>query len=110
MSVDFVTDIGYGYILNHDQVREIENRTMGEIFDYLYCIDGYVDSCDYFFGIKLHSLYPGGCLNLATVTELSGESAKNIATKLIAMLKDCSLDPEHPDWNNPQVYVLHRMV
>ena len=109
MSTDFTTDIGYGYILTFDQVRKIEERTMGEIWDYTYSIDGYVDSCDYFFGIKLRTLYPGDYVNIANVIELSCEEANKLVTKITDMLKDCSLDPMHPDWNTPQVYVLHHI-
>ena len=110
MSVDYTTDIGYGYILTFDQVRKIEENTMGEIFDYIYCIDGYVDSCVYFFGIQLRSLYPGDYVNIANVIELSCEEANKVVNKITAMLKDCGLDPKHPDWNAPQIYVLHRIT
>lgn len=110
MSTNFTTDIGYGYILTFDQVRKIEENTMGEIWDYISCIDGYVDSCDYFFGVKLCSLYPGEYVNIAKIVELPFEEAEKVGNKIIAMLKDCSLDPAHPDWNDPQVYVLHRVT
>lgn len=107
MSVDFSVDIGYGYILPFDEVRKLEEHTEGKIWDYTSSINGYFDDYGYFFGIKLCSLEPGNYVNIADITELPHEEAAKIGNKIIAMLQDCELLPEHPKWNDPQVYVLH---
>lgn len=109
MSVDFTVDIGYGYILTFDEVRKLEEHTEGKIWDYACSIDGYLGGGDYFFGIKLCRLHPGEYVNIADITELPYEEAAKIGNKIIAMLQDCELLPEHPKWNDPQVYVLHHV-
>lgn len=110
MSVDFMTDIGYGYILTFDQIRALEEHTEGKVWDYACSIDGYLGGCNYFFGIRLCRLEPGEYVNIADITELSYEDAAKISNKIISMLQDCGLFPEHPNWNSPQIYILHHIT
>lgn len=111
MSVDFTAEMGYGYILNWDDIVWLETHTDGAIWDYVYTIDCYSDpkNVEYFFGVHLLTLAPGEYRKVADFVLLTVEDIIKRTDKLRQMLIECGLSPEEPKWREPHVYVYNRI-
>lgn len=106
MSVEFVAKIGYGYMLNWDQVRELEEKSEG-VWDYLCSTDCYgEENTSFFLGIDLKSLDPGEWVDINELTTVSHDMASEYAYKLTQILANCGIDVSiNSDWIEPRIYV-----
>lgn len=114
MSVNYKTEIGYGYIISCEERAElIEAASSPEIADNisdaLVCIDCYRDDSDYFLGVNIASVYEGEYSYLNDVLISIQGNLVGYLTELSEMLIDCELPMSDP-WDDPQLVIMHRII
>lgn len=114
MSVNYKTEIGYGYIVSCEQRAELieaaSNSDVADaISDALVCIDCYRDDSDYFLGVNISSIYEGEYNYLNDVLISIQDNLGAYLNELSEMLIDCGLPMSDP-WDSPELVIMHRII
>lgn len=114
MSVNYKTEIGYGYVISCEERAELLDAAScpeiaDNISDALVCIDCYRDDSDYFLGVNISSVYEGEYNYLNDILISIQDNLGAYLSELSEILIDCELPMSDP-WDSPELVIMHRIV
>lgn len=114
MSVNYKTEIGYGYVISCEERAELLDAASSPeiadiISDTLVCIDCYRDDSDYFLGVNISSIYEGEYNYLNDVLISIQDNLNAYLLELSNTLIECELPMSDP-WDSPELVIMHRIV
>ena len=112
MSVEFSTQIGFGYMLTPEEHQKMidyaeEHDALGEVEDEFICLDSWSGG-NYFLGEIFSTIEGGDYVTMDAVIYPSSFNPELFSRKYEEILNLCGVAvlPE-TKWDNPKLYVMH---